>query len=73
MFAMVVGNYMILHKRFEKYNNQIKKSVGRFNKLDIAIEKGSELEDGLEENSQNKTWRDKNMQNIESKRYRRYG
>ena len=39
--------------RGEKYDNQIKKSGYRFNKLDMAIEKVSEREDGLEENSQN--------------------
>ena len=39
--------------RGEKYDNQIKKSGYRVNKLDMAIEKVSEREDGLEENSQN--------------------
>ena len=55
--------------RGEKYDNQIKKSGYRFNKLDMAIEKVSEREDGLEENSQNKAWSNKNMDNIENKRY----
>lgn len=58
--------------RDEKYNNQIKKSGYRFNKLDMAIEKVSEREDGLEENSQNKAWSNKNMDNIENKRYQGY-
>ena len=53
--------------RGEKYDNQIKKSGYRFNKLDMAIEKVSEREDGLEENSQNKAWSNKNMDNIENK------
>lgn len=58
--------------RGEKYDNQIKKSGYRVNKLDMAIEKVSEREDGLEENSQNKAWSNKNMDNIENKRYEGY-
>ena len=53
--------------RGEKYDNQIKKSGYRVNKLDMAIEKVSEREDGLEENSQNKAWSNKNMDNIASR------
>ena len=34
--------------RGEKYDNQIKKSGYRVNKLDMAIEKVSEREDGLD-------------------------
>ena len=33
----------------------------------MAMEKVSEMEDRLEENSQNKAWSDKNMDNIENK------
>ena len=56
-----------IYIRGEKYDNQIEQSGYRFHKLDMAMEKVSEMEGGLEENSQNKAWSDKNMDNIENK------
>lgn len=59
--------------RGRKYDNQMKKSGDRFNKLDMAIEKVSDGEDAWEENRQNKAWSDKNRDDIESKSYQGYG